>query len=146
MMVGRVFLVLTGACQFGHGVGGFTTNFIHSIERLGVAGASLFSYKKNERPLAKKKNQPTHKKRSQEHTTQVPRRPQRQHASHLRYYCTAKNAARSQYRSFAGGTCAEAGWAHAASCRSIEMGSMNMSSARRYSVNANALLAGNAAL
>ena len=24
------FLVLTGACQFGHGVGGFTTNFIHS--------------------------------------------------------------------------------------------------------------------
>ena len=26
----RVFLVLTGACQFGHGVGGFTTNFIHS--------------------------------------------------------------------------------------------------------------------
>ena len=30
MMVGRVFLVLTGACQFGHGVGGFTTNFIHS--------------------------------------------------------------------------------------------------------------------
>ena len=31
MMVGRVFLVLTGACQFGHGVGGFTTNFIHSF-------------------------------------------------------------------------------------------------------------------
>ena len=30
MMAGRVFLVLTGACQFGHGVGGFTTNFIHS--------------------------------------------------------------------------------------------------------------------
>ena len=30
MMVGRVFLVLTGACQFGHGAGGFTTNFIHS--------------------------------------------------------------------------------------------------------------------
>ena len=30
MMVGRVFLVLTGACQFGHGLGGFTTNFIHS--------------------------------------------------------------------------------------------------------------------
>jgi hypothetical protein len=29
MMVGRVFLVLTGACQFGHGVGGFATNFIH---------------------------------------------------------------------------------------------------------------------
>ena len=24
------FMVLTGACQFGHGVGGFTTNFIHS--------------------------------------------------------------------------------------------------------------------
>ena len=32
MVVGRVFLVLTGACQFGHGVGGFTTNFIHSPE------------------------------------------------------------------------------------------------------------------
>jgi len=32
MMVGRVFLVLTGACQFGHGLGGFTTNFIHSFE------------------------------------------------------------------------------------------------------------------
>ena len=30
MMVGRIFLVLTGACQFGHGVGGFTTNSIHS--------------------------------------------------------------------------------------------------------------------
>ena len=31
MMVGQffVFLVLTGACQFGHGVGGFTTKFIH---------------------------------------------------------------------------------------------------------------------
>ena len=29
MMVGQ-FLVLTGACQFDHGVGGFTTNFIHS--------------------------------------------------------------------------------------------------------------------
>ena len=28
-MVGRAFLVLTGACQFGHGVGGFTTNFVH---------------------------------------------------------------------------------------------------------------------
>ena len=28
MMVGWVFLVLIGACQFGHGVGGFTTNFI----------------------------------------------------------------------------------------------------------------------
>ena len=34
MMVGRVFLVLTtGACQFGYGVGGFTTNFIHSRRR-----------------------------------------------------------------------------------------------------------------
>ena len=33
MMVGRVFLVLTGACQFGHGVGGFTTNFIHSAPK-----------------------------------------------------------------------------------------------------------------
>ena len=30
IMAGRIFLVLTGACQFGHGVGGFTTNFIHS--------------------------------------------------------------------------------------------------------------------
>ena len=31
MMAGRFFLVLTGACQFGHGfLGGFTTNFIHS--------------------------------------------------------------------------------------------------------------------
>ena len=31
MMVGQLFffLVLTGACQFGHGSGGFTTNFIH---------------------------------------------------------------------------------------------------------------------
>ena len=29
-MAGQFFLVLTGACQFGHGVGGFTTNFIHS--------------------------------------------------------------------------------------------------------------------
>ena len=26
------FLVLTGACQFGHGVGGFATNFIHLYE------------------------------------------------------------------------------------------------------------------
>ena len=36
MMVGRVFvfLVLTGACQFGHGVGGFTTDFIHSSTAL----------------------------------------------------------------------------------------------------------------
>jgi len=31
MMVGRVFLVLTGACQFIHGAGGFATNLIHSI-------------------------------------------------------------------------------------------------------------------
>ena len=31
MMVGRVFLVLTGACQFGHGVGGFATKSIHSL-------------------------------------------------------------------------------------------------------------------
>ena len=31
MMVGRVFLVLTGACQFGHGLGGFATNLIHSL-------------------------------------------------------------------------------------------------------------------
>ena len=30
----RIFLVLTGACQFGHGVGGFTTNFIHSRSAL----------------------------------------------------------------------------------------------------------------
>ena len=30
MMAGRVFLVMTGACQFGHGSGGFTTNFVHS--------------------------------------------------------------------------------------------------------------------
>ena len=29
------FGVLTGACQFGHGVGGFTTNFIHSNGRPG---------------------------------------------------------------------------------------------------------------
>ena len=40
MMVGRVFLqvflVLTGACQFGHGVGGFTTNFIHSQRPLAL--------------------------------------------------------------------------------------------------------------
>ena len=39
MMVGRVFLVLTGACQFGHGVGGFTTNFIHSGSIPGVPEA-----------------------------------------------------------------------------------------------------------
>ena len=32
MMAGRVFLVMTGACQFGNGVGGFTANFIHSAE------------------------------------------------------------------------------------------------------------------
>ena len=30
MMAGRVFLVLTGACQFGYGLGGFTTSFVHS--------------------------------------------------------------------------------------------------------------------
>ena len=29
MMVGRFFLVLAGACQFGHGPGGFAANFIH---------------------------------------------------------------------------------------------------------------------
>ena len=40
MMVGRVFLVLTGACQFGHGVGGFTTNFIHSSSHSGEAGGT----------------------------------------------------------------------------------------------------------
>ena len=34
MMAGRAFLVLTGACQFGHGVGGFATNFIHSLGAL----------------------------------------------------------------------------------------------------------------
>ena len=33
MMIGRVFLVPAGACQFGHGVGGFTTHFIHSRKR-----------------------------------------------------------------------------------------------------------------
>ena len=38
MMVGRVFPVLTGACQFGNGcVGGFTTNFIHSSTGGGVS-------------------------------------------------------------------------------------------------------------
>ena len=31
MMFGRVFLVLTGACQFGHGVGGVAINSIHSV-------------------------------------------------------------------------------------------------------------------
>ena len=36
-MVGWVFLVLTGACQFGHGVGGFTADFIYS-EALKVIG------------------------------------------------------------------------------------------------------------
>ena len=30
MMVGQFSLVLAGACQFGHGAGGFTINFIHS--------------------------------------------------------------------------------------------------------------------
>ena len=29
MMVGQFSLVLTGACKFGHGAGGFATNFIH---------------------------------------------------------------------------------------------------------------------
>ena len=47
MMVGRAFLVLvlTGACQFGHGVGGLTTNFIHSGVRL-----NLFTHAKNSAP------------------------------------------------------------------------------------------------
>ena len=31
MIAGRVFLVLTGAFKFGHGLGGFTTNSIHSL-------------------------------------------------------------------------------------------------------------------
>ena len=31
MMAGWVFLVLTGTCQFDHGLGGFTTNFIQPI-------------------------------------------------------------------------------------------------------------------
>ena len=31
MMVGRFFLVLAGACQFGNGVGGFANEFIHAI-------------------------------------------------------------------------------------------------------------------
>ena len=34
MMVGQFSLVLTGACQFGHGLGGFTTDFIHSFKLL----------------------------------------------------------------------------------------------------------------
>ena len=34
MIIGRVFLVLAGACQFGHGVGGFATNFVHSLPGL----------------------------------------------------------------------------------------------------------------
>ena len=38
VMVGQFFLVLTGACQFGHGLGGFTTNLIHSF---GVCPARL---------------------------------------------------------------------------------------------------------
>ena len=29
MVVGQFFLVLAGACQFGHGAGGFTANFVH---------------------------------------------------------------------------------------------------------------------
>ena len=31
-MAGQLFLVLTGACQFGHGAGGFATNLIHSFD------------------------------------------------------------------------------------------------------------------
>ena len=51
MMAGRVFLVLTGACQFfDHGVGGFTTNSIQSwcwvlvaaCQRRGVGGFLIF--------------------------------------------------------------------------------------------------------
>ena len=36
------FLVLTGACQFGHGVGGFTTNFIHSFMMPVSRGSATF--------------------------------------------------------------------------------------------------------
>ena len=39
----RVFLVLTGACQFGHGVGGFTTNFIHSVPLASAARQNLLN-------------------------------------------------------------------------------------------------------
>ena len=42
MMVGRVFLVLMGARQFGHtvcGVGGFTANFVRSFPEHGSRGA-----------------------------------------------------------------------------------------------------------
>ena len=60
-MVGRVFLVLTGACQSGHGVGGFTTNFIHSkfetrkrYKHVSVA---------HETPTCKKKRQKIPKRR-----------------------------------------------------------------------------------
>ena len=38
MMAGRVFLVLTGACQFGQGVGGMATKIISFIRLL--AGGS----------------------------------------------------------------------------------------------------------
>ena len=41
MTVGRVFLVLTGARQFGRGVGGFTTNFIHSGEGVRARGIAV---------------------------------------------------------------------------------------------------------
>ena len=40
MMAGRAFLVLAGACQFGHGVGGFTANLIHPGAAAGGAGAA----------------------------------------------------------------------------------------------------------
>ena len=40
MMAGRAFLVLAGAFQFGHGVGGFTNNFIHS-EDMGIPAMGL---------------------------------------------------------------------------------------------------------
>ena len=33
MMAGWFFLVIAGSCQFGHGLGGFTTNLIHSPPR-----------------------------------------------------------------------------------------------------------------
>jgi hypothetical protein len=37
-----VFLVLTGAFQFGHGVGGFTANFIHSPLGFGLDGRAFY--------------------------------------------------------------------------------------------------------
>ena len=40
-MVGRVFLVLTGACQFGHGVGGFATNFMLDDDELLVRASAV---------------------------------------------------------------------------------------------------------